>query len=42
MRTSIRQFIEAAKANDPRHALLPGEAALRQFEIQVALWERCF
>jgi predicted dehydrogenase len=42
MRTSIRQFIEAAKVNDPRRVLLSGGAALRQFETQVALWQRCF
>jgi predicted dehydrogenase len=42
MRASIRRFVEAAQANDPGRALLTGEAALRQFEIQLALWERCF
>jgi predicted dehydrogenase len=42
MRASIRCFVEAVQAGDPAHALVPGEAALRQFGAQVALWERCF
>jgi predicted dehydrogenase len=42
MRASVRRFVEAAQANDPALALVPATAALRQFEIQVALWERCF
>jgi predicted dehydrogenase len=42
MRASIRRFIEAACAGSSELALLPGEDALRQFEVQLALWERCF
>ena len=34
MRASIRQFAEAASSGDPARALLTGEDALRQFEIQ--------
>jgi hypothetical protein len=42
MRASLRMFVAAARANDPNQALLNGEKALEQFEVQVALWERCF
>ncbi len=42
MRASIRRFIEAVEAAAPERALLSGADALRQFEVQVALWERCF
>jgi predicted dehydrogenase len=42
MRASIRRFAEAARSGDPARALLTGEDALRQFEIQVAIWEKCF
>jgi predicted dehydrogenase len=42
MRASVRRFAEAARGGDPSLVLLSGEDALRQFEFQVALWERCF
>lgn len=42
MRTSVRCFAEAARDGDPSRALLCGEDALRQFDTQVALWERLF
>jgi predicted dehydrogenase len=42
MRASVRSFAEAALAGDPALVLLSGEDALRQFEFQLALWERCF
>jgi hypothetical protein len=42
MRVSLRRFVEAVEAGSPELALVLGEAALRQFEMQVALWERCF
>jgi predicted dehydrogenase len=42
MRTSVRRFAEAALAGNSSSVLLSGDDALRQFEFQVALWERCF
>lgn len=42
MRTSVRCFVEAARSGDPGRCLLPGREACRQFEIQLALWQRCF
>lgn len=42
MRASIRRFAAAALAGSAPMALLTGEQALRQFEYQVAIWERCF
>jgi predicted dehydrogenase len=42
MRASVRCFAEAALAGNPSLVLLSGEDARRQFEFQVALWERCF
>jgi len=42
MCASVRRFIEAIRLNDPGHVLVSGEAAVRQFEVQVALWERLF
>jgi hypothetical protein len=42
MRTSVRRFAAAAQTARPDQCLVSGEAALRQFEIQIALWEQCF
>jgi hypothetical protein len=42
MRASIRCFTEAVRVGSPNLALLAGDAAVRQFEVQVSLWERCF
>jgi predicted dehydrogenase len=42
MRTSLRRFVEAVRSGDPDRVLLSGDDALRQFEVQLALWERCF
>ena len=42
MRASVRRFVEAVQATDSSLALLSGEAALRQFEYQLSIWERCF
>lgn len=42
MRASVRRFAAAALAGTPSLALLSGAEALRQFEYQLAIWQRCF
>lgn len=42
MRTSVRCFVEAVRAGEPGRCLLSGPEACRQFEFQLALWQRCF
>jgi len=41
MQTSIQRFIAAARAGDPRLALVPAEAAARHVEALAGVWARC-
>jgi predicted dehydrogenase len=40
MRASVRCFMEAAQAADPKRVLFSGEAALRHLAEQVRVWDR--
>ena len=42
MRTSVERFIDAVRHRDPARALVTGEAGLRQLEVLVGVWDRCW
>jgi predicted dehydrogenase len=42
MRTSVEQFVDAVRAGDEKRALVTGAAGLRQLEILVGVWARCW
>jgi predicted dehydrogenase len=42
MRVSVARFVEAVRTGDPTRVVVSGEAALRQQEVLVGVWERCW
>ena len=42
MRTSVERFVDAVRHRDAARALVTGEAGLRQLEVLVGVWDRCW